>query len=271
MNKRRFQHIVRRAKVYVGIGFALACFLAIALYVLANGITHLTPSFLFGGEKSGGLLPALVTTIAVILLTLLIAVPIGVGSAIYLVEYAKGNSPFVRLIRLTTETLTGIPSILYGLFGFLFFVIALGWSWSLLAGVCTLSIMVLPGIERTSEEALIAIPQGLRENSYALGVGKLRTILRVLLPSALPGVLAAVILSIGRIVGESAALILTAGTVLGMPSGLFQSAATLSVYMYSLASEGLDFGKAFATAIVLLVTVFLINQAASGIVKRIQR
>ncbi len=246
-------------------------FLGIAVYVLINGIAHLTPAFVFGNAKGGGLLPAIATTIAAILLTLLVAVPVGVGGAIYLVEYAKGDSLFVRAVRVTTETLTGIPSILFGLFGFLFFVIALGWSWSLLAGVLTLSIMVLPGILRTSEQAMRSAPDGLRESSYALGVGKLRTILQVIVPSALPGILSAVILSIGRIVGESAALILTAGTVLAFPKGLFQSSATLSVFMYSLASEGLDFGKAFATAIVLLVTVFAVNTAANALAKRIQR
>ena len=192
------------------------------------------------------------------------AVPVGVLSAVYLAEYAKRGSNLVKLIRVTVETLSGIPSIVYGLFGFLAFVIALKWEYSFLAGSITLAIMVLPVIMRTTEEAILSVPDSFREGSFGLGAGRLRTVFKIVLPSAVPGILAGVILAIGRIVGESAALIFTAGTNPVVPDSLFASTRTLSVHMYALMNEGLYTEQAYATAVVLLVVVILIN-ALSGV------
>ena len=204
-------------------------------------------------------------------LSLLIAVPLGIGSAIYLAEYARRGSRLVRLIRITAETLSGIPSIIYGLFGQLFFVAALGLGLSLLSGAMTLSIMILPLVMRTTEEALLAVPDSYREGSFGLGAGRLRTVFRVVLPSAVPGILAGVILGIGRIVGETAALLYTAGSVAEVPKSLFHSARTLSVHMYALSGEGLYLEQSYATAVVLLVIVIGINALSAALAKRIAR
>ena len=214
-------------------------------------------------------MPAIISTVYITFLSLLMAVPTGIFSAIYLVEYAKRGSRLVKVIRVTTETLQGIPSIVYGLFGYILFVITLGWSYSLLAGAVTLAIMILPLIIRTTEEALISVPDSYREGSFGLGAGKLRTVFRIILPSAVPGILAGVILAIGRIVGESAALIFTAGTVAQVPGSLFDSARTLSVHMYALLSEGLYTNEAYATAVVLLLLVIIINAVSGFIAKKL--
>ena len=213
------------------------------------------------------MMPAIINTVIMTVLSLVMAVPVGVFSAVYLTEYAGKSGKVVKIIRLTTETLSGIPSIVYGLFGYILFVIALGWSYSLMAGAVTLTIMILPLIIRTTEEALISVPDTYREGSFGLGAGKLHTIFRLILPCAVPGILAGVILAIGRIVGESAALIFTAGTVAKVPGSLFDSARTLSVHMYALLSEGLYTNEAFATAVVLLILVILIN-AVSGLLAK---
>ena len=215
------------------------------------------------------MMPAIISTVYITFLSLLMAVPTGIFSAIYLVEYAKRGSRLVKVIRVTTETLQGIPSIVYGLFGYILFVITLGWSYSLLAGAVTLAIMILPLIIRTTEEALISVPDSYREGSFGLGAGKLRTVFRIILPSAVPGILAGVILAIGRIVGESAALIFTAGTVAQVPGSLFDSARTLSVHMYALLSEGLYTNEAYATAVVLLLLVIIINAVSGFIAKKL--
>ena len=193
------------------------------------------------------------------LLALLVAVPIGIFSAIYLVEYAKKGNRLVAIVRITAETLTGIPSIVYGLFGMLFFVSTLGWRQSLLSGAFTVAIMVLPVVMRTTEEALLAVPDSYRQGSLGLGAGKLRTVFRVVLPSAIPGILSGVILAIGRIVGETAALIYTAGSIAEVPDSVFDSTRTLAVHMYNLSKEGLHTDQAYATAVVLLVLVICIN------------
>ena len=200
-------------------------------------------------------------------LSLVIAVPFGIFSAIFLVEYAGRGNRFIEIIRLTTETLSGIPSIVYGLFGMLFFVTACGWGFSMLAGAFTLSIMILPLIMRTTEEALKSVPDSFREGSFGLGAGKLRTVFRIVLPSAVPGILAGIILAVGRIVGETAALIYTAGTVADVPNGVMGSGRTLAVHMYNLASEGLYMDQAYATAVILLLLVVGIN-TLSGVVAR---
>lgn len=244
----------------------LALILIIA-YILIKGIPYLTPE-LFRLEYTSenvSLLPALINTLFMTVLTLLFAVPIGIGAAIYLTEYARRGNRLVGLVGITAETLSGIPSIVYGLFGSLFFVKYLGFGLSLLSGALTLSIMILPLIMRTTEEALRSVPDSYREGSFGLGAGKLRTVFRIVLPSAVPGILSGVILGIGRIVGESAALIFTAGTVAEAATGFFSSARTLSVHMYSISGEGLYINQTYATAVVLLVVVVAIN-ALSGFV-----
>ena len=216
-------------------------------------------------------MPALLNTIGMTALSLAIAVPLGIFAAIFLVEYAKRGNKFVEIIRLTTETLSGIPSIVYGLFGLLFFVTTLGWGYSLLAGAFTLAIMILPLIIRTTEEALKSVPDSFREGSFGLGAGKLRTVFCVVLPSAVPGILAGVILAVGRIVGETAALIYTAGTVPAVPKSVMGSGRTLAVHMYNLSSEGLYMDQAYATAVVLLVLVVGINCLSGYIAKKITK
>lgn len=240
-------------------------------YILIKGLPHITPKLFEWRYTSENvsMLPAIINTLILTLLSLLIAVPIGVFSAIYLVEYAKRGSRLVKLIRLTSETLSGIPSIIYGLFGFLCFNIALGWGYSLMAGVFTVSVMILPLILRSTEEALMAVPDSYREGSFGLGAGKLRTIFRIILPSAIPGILSGVILAVGRIVGESAALIFTAGTYAQVPENLMSSTRTLSVHMYCLLNEGLYTEQAYATAVVLLVLVAAINALSGYAAKRL--
>lgn len=240
-------------------------------YILIKGIPYLKPS-LFALEYNSenvSMLPAMINTVVMVGLVLLFSVPFGVGAAVYLVEYAKKGSKLVSVIRITTETLTGIPSIIYGLFGMLFFNVALGWRYSMLSGAATLAIMVLPVIIRTTEEALLCVPDSYREGSFGLGAGKLRTIFRIVLPAAIPGILSGVILAIGRIVGETAALIYTAGTVAGV-AGLMDSGRTLAIHMYVLANEGLHANEANATAVVLLVVVLFINWVSSRIARKFE-
>ena len=253
------------------ITFAVLLFLI--AYILINGIPHIKPELfaLKYTSENGSLFPALINTIIMTALSLIIAVPFGIFSAIFLVEYAKRGNKFINVIRITTETLSGIPSIVYGLFGMLFFVTTIKWGYSLLAGAFTLSIMILPLIMRTTEEALKAVPDSYREGSFGLGAGKLRTVFRIVLPSAVPGILAGVILAVGRIVGETAALIYTAGTVADIPDGVMGSGRTLAVHMYSMSREGLHMDQAYATAVVLLVLVIGINWLSGFIAKKITK
>lgn len=250
-----------------------AVLLFLIAYILINGIPHIKPELfaLKYTSENGSLFPALINTIIMTALSLIIAVPFGIFSAIFLVEYAKRGNKFINVIRITTETLSGIPSIVYGLFGMLFFVTTLKWGYSLLAGAFTLSIMILPLIMRTTEEALKAVPDSYREGSFGLGAGKLRTVFRIVLPSAVPGILAGVILAVGRIVGETAALIYTAGTVADIPDGVMGSGRTLAVHMYSMSREGLHMDQAYATAVVLLVLVIGINWLSGFIAKKITK
>lgn len=243
------------------------------VYILVHGVPYLKPSLfsLHYTSENASLMPALINTVIMTGLSLLIAVPLGIFAAIFLVEYAKRGNKFMGVIRLTTETLSGIPSIVYVLFGMLFFVNTLGWGFSLLAGAFTLSIMILPLIMRQTEESLKSVPDSYREGSFGLGAGKLRTVFRIVLPSAVPGILAGVILAIGRIVGETAALMYTAGTVAKVPSGVMGSGRTLAVHMYNLASEGLYMDQAYATAVVLLVLVVGINTLSGVIAKRLTK
>ena len=248
--------------------FTVSMLLFLIVYILLKGIPNLKPS-LFAwtyNTDNVSLLPALLNTILMTFFSLLFAVPIGIAAAIYLTEYAKRGNKLVELVRVTAETLSGIPSIVYGLFGMLFFVNFMQLGRSLLAGSLTLAIMILPLVMRTTEEALKAVPDSYREGSFGLGAGRLRTIFRVVLPSAVPGIMSGVILGIGRIVGETAALIYTSGTVAEVASGLdflFDSTRTLSLHMYALSSEGLYINEAYATAVVLLILVMIINRISS--------
>jgi len=213
------------------------------------------------------MLPSLINTIVITLIALVIAIPLGVGAAIFLVEYASKGNKLVSIIRMTTETLSGIPSIVYGLFGMLFFVGTMKLGYSKLSGALTLSIMVLPVIMRTTEEALKSVPDMYREGSFGLGAGKLRTIIKVVLPSAIPGILTGVILAIGRIVGETAALIYTAGTVTKFTDSVMDSGSTLAVHMFNLSREGLYMDQAYAVSVILIILVIIIN-ALSGMVAK---
>ena len=253
------------------ITFALLLFLI--FYILINGIPYIKPSLfsLHYTSDNASVIPALINTVVMTLLSLLIAVPFGIFSAIFLVEYAGKGNKFIEVIRLTTETLSGIPSIVYGLFGMLFFVNTLKWGFSVLAGAFTLSIMILPLIMRQTEEALKAVPDSYREGSFGLGAGKLRTVFRIVLPSAVPGILAGVILAIGRIVGETAALIYTAGTVAQVPKNVLSSGRTLAIHMYMLSSEGLYMNQAYATAVILLVLVVAINTLSGVVAKKLTK
>ena len=243
-------------------------------YILYYGVPNLTMPGLFSWKftaENQSMMPAIINTVIMIALTLMLAVPIGVFAAIYLVEYSKRGNRFVKIIRVTAETLSGIPSIVYGLFGYIVFVITLGWSFTLLSGVITMAIMILPLIMRTTEEALMAVPDSFREGSFGLGAGRLRTVFRIVLPSSVPGILSGVILAIGRIVGESAALIFTSGTNPVVPKSLFSSASTLSVHLYTLLNEGRYTDQAYATALVLLIVVIIINALSSVVAKKLSR
>lgn len=233
-------------------------------FILVKGVPNFSADLFartYSSENSS-LLPALVNTLTMTALSLAIAAPLGIFAAIFLVEYSHKEGRIVNLIRIMAETLSGIPSIVYGLFGLLFFTTTLGWGYSLLSGACTMAIMILPLIMRTAEEALMSVPEMYREASFGLGAGKLRTIFRVVLPSAVPGILSGVILATGRVAGETAALMFTAGTV-AKYAGIMDSGRSLAVHMYVLSSEGLFMDKAYATAVVLLLLVLCINGISS--------
>ena len=271
---------ILRALVYVGAILTALVLAGIVGYILINGIPHLKPSLFEWTYTSENvsLMPALIATILMALLALALYVPTGVGAAIYLVEYARSSSRFVRAVRMTAETLQGIPSIIYGLFGLLFFTTMLGWGLSLISGACTLAIMVLPVVMRTTEEALLAVPESYKQGGFALGAGHVRTIFRCVLPSALPGIVGGVLLALGRCVGEVAALLFTAGTVAQIPDfggqgifAIFDSCRTLAVHMYVLASEGLHMDETYATAVVLLILIVILNMGANFSAKRLKR
>ncbi len=269
--KKHLGSLLLRILVTLSAIITVAVLLSLVGYILIKGVPNLSLD-LFAWEYTSenvSMMPAIINTITMTLLSLLIAVPLGIGAAIYMVEYAKKGNKLVKIVRMTAETLSGIPSIVYGLFGFLAFNISLGWGYSLLSGALTLAIMILPLIMRTTEEALLAVPDSFREGSFGLGAGRLRTVFRIILPSAMPGILAGVILAIGRIVGETAALIYTAGTVPGIPENVMGSGRTLAIHMYALINEGLYTQQAYATAVVLLVLVVGINTLSSWAAKKI--
>ncbi|HIS06227.1 phosphate ABC transporter, permease protein PstA [Lachnoclostridium sp. An196] len=273
---------ILRVLVWAAAAITIGVLVALIAYILIMGIPNLSPE-LFEWEyttENVSMMPAIINTIIMTVLALLLAVPVGIFSAIYLVEYARRGNKLVSVVRTTAETLSGIPSIVYGLFGYLMFGVAFGWGYSMLSGAFTLAIMILPSIMRTTEEALKAVPDSYREGSFGLGAGRLRTVFVVILPSAMPGILAGVILGIGRITGETAALIYTAGTVAGIPTtqignfpilDVLASGRTLAIHMYALLNEGLYMEQAYATAVVLLVMVLLINGLSSLIAKKFTR
>ena len=271
--RRKVSSSILGALVRIAALATAATLVVIVGYILVMGIPAFNPD-LFALEYNSqnvSMLPSLVNTLLAVALTLVIAVPLGVMAAIFLVEYTTRGNKFVKVVRITAETLAGIPSIVYGLFVMLFFVTFLGWGLSLPSGCLTLAIMVLPTIMRTTEEALRSVPDSYREGSFGLGAGRLRTVLSVVLPPAMPGILGGIILSIGRIVGESAALIFTAGTVAAIPGGLFDSVRTMSVHMYVLSCEGLHIDATYAAAVVLLIIVVAINALASFAAKRLTK
>ncbi|KXL52791.1 phosphate transport system permease protein PstA [Anaerotignum neopropionicum] len=245
--------------------------ISLIVYIIIKGVPNITPE-LFEWKyntENVSMMPAIINTIIITALSLIFAVPIGIFSAIYLAEYAKKGNRLIPVVRLTTETLAGIPSIVFGLFGYLLFNIHFGWGYSMLGGALTLSIMILPLIMRTTEEALLSVSDAYREGSFGLGAGKLRTVFRIVLPSAVPGILSGVILAIGRIVGETAALLYPAGTATVVPSSVMQSGRTLAVHMYALLNEGFYIDQAYATAVVLLVLVIGINALSAFIAKKV--
>lgn len=263
------------SKILKGLVILASCvtfgvLLFLIAYILINGIPNLRPELfsLKYTTENVSMLPAIINTLIMTFCSLIVAVPLGICTAIYLVEYAQKGNKIVGLIRLTAETLSGIPSIVYGLFGMLFFVTYWEWGYSIIAGAATLAIMVLPLIMRTTEEALLAVPDSYREGSFGIGAGKLRTVFRIVLPSAMSGILSGIILAIGRIIGETAALIYTAGTVAEVSKSLFSSGRTLAIHMYVLSSEGLYTNQAYATAVVLLVFVLIINFLSSLVAKK---
>ena len=278
---------MRKLKEYLNRPLSFVMFL---LIIISTVITALTVVFIIGyifikgvpnlsldlfslkySSSNQSMLPSIINTVYLTALTLLLSVPIGIFSAIYLAEYSRKNSFFVKIINIANETLSGIPSIVYGLFGFLAFVISKKWGYSLLAGVITLAIMVLPLIIRTSQEAMLGVDNTFREASYGLGAGKLRTVFKIVLPSAMPGILSGIILAIGRIVGGTAALIYTAGTVPEAATKLTSSSRTISVHLYCLLNEGLYTKQAYATAVVLIVFVVIINALSNALAKKIMK
>lgn len=250
----------------------VAILLSIVGYVLIKGFSVISLDFLLQSPRKagaeGGIFTTVIGTLYLTLLALLMAVPIGTGAAIYLQEYASDQSRFARMVNLTAETLAGIPSIIFGLFGFVFLVILLNLGWSILSGGITLAIMILPTITRTAQEAILTVPVEYRENSLALGASKWQTTQKVILPFALPGIITGVILSIGRAIGETAALILTAGSSLGMPLSVFDPTRTMSVHLYLLAMEGISLERAFGTAFLVIVLIVIINFLANLSMRR---
>ncbi|KUG04916.1 phosphate transport system permease protein psta [hydrocarbon metagenome] len=252
--------------------FIVAILFIIIAYITVKGVSAISLDFIFQAPsragKEGGIWTTIVSTVYLTLVSLIIAVPVGVGTAIHLEEYSQRNSWFADLVDLTAETLAGIPSIVFGLFGFVFFVIFLQMGWSIISGSLTMAIMILPTITRTAQEAILAVPTEYRENSLALGASKWQTISRVVLPSAVPGIITGIILSIGRAVGETAALILTAGSSLGMPGGFLDPARTMSVHLYILAMEGISMDRAFGTAFLIILLIVIINYLANLSLRR---
>lgn len=258
---------------YLGIALTIGTLLVVLAYIFFNGVPNLTPEIIFGKYSSDNpsMGTSILTTLILIVLTLILASPISIFSAVYLTEYTKKGSMVVKLIRLAVQTLSGIPSIVYGLFGSIFFGGVLGWGYSILTGTCTVAIMVLPVIISSTEESIKTVPDSYREGSYALGASKLRTIFKIILPTATPGILSSIILSIGRIVGETAALIFTLGSVTEMPKSLMDASRTLAIHMYINTRDGGMNGRntAFATGVILILVVIFVNIVATLLAKKV--
>ena len=252
--------------------FAVGILIVIVFIIFIKGIGSTNLNFILTYPEDmgrhGGIFPAIVGTVFLVALSIFFATPLGIGTAIYLTEYTK-ESPLTAIIRFGVESLAGIPSIIYGLFGFIFFVIKLGMGWSLLAGALTMTIMILPTIIRTSEEAIKSVPKNLRMVSHSLGATKWETTVKVVLPSAAPGILTGIMLSIGRAVGETAAVIFTMGSSLRLPTSVMESGRTMAVHFYILAREGISMEKAYATALVLVVSILAINILAYYTMSRV--
>ncbi|MGQ9464449.1 MAG: phosphate ABC transporter permease PstA [bacterium] len=267
----RTSQIIAYSFLLVGTIFVISILIFIIAFVFKNGFAVLTWEFLTQKTKemgkAGGIFPSIIGTILVTLFAIIIATPLGLGSAIYLTEYTRGGA-LRRLISFGADCLAGVPSIIFGLFGFIFFVITLRLGWSIISGGLTLAVMILPTIIRTSEEAIKSVPRAYREISYSLGVGKIDTIIKLILPTAFPGILTGIILGIGRAVSETAAVIFTAGSSLNMPTSIFSSTRTLAVHFYILAREGISMPKAYGTATVLIISILLINFIAYRLMHR---
>ncbi|MBM3473163.1 MAG: phosphate ABC transporter permease PstA [Armatimonadetes bacterium] len=257
--------------LWAAAGLALSVLAYIIILVLAKGLPVLTPHFLLASPermgRAGGIFPTIVGSLALTLVALVVATPLGVGTAVYLTEYTQPGR-LAAVIRFGVDCLAGVPSIIFGLFGFIFFVIRLGMGWSVLSGGLTLAVMILPTIIRTAEEAIRAVPGSYREASFSAGATSWQTITRVVLPAALPGVVTGIVLAIGRSIGETAAVIFTAGTALRLPTSLFASSRTMAVHFYILAREGLSMPRAYGTAAVLIILILLINTAANALMVR---
>ena len=270
---RRAKELLFNILVWASAIFTVGILIAIIGFIFIKGIGKINLDFLisnYSAKGDGGILPMVVATLSTVGVSLLFATPIGVLAAVYLQEYAK-QGKIVKFIRFATESLAGIPSIVYGLFGGIFFVVSLKMGYSILAGSLTVAIIILPTIIRTTEEALKTVPQSYREASLGLGATKFQTLYKVILPSCLSGIISGIILSVGRIVGESAAILLTAGTVAKMPKGIFSSARTLTVHSYLTASESGDIQTAAAVGIVLIIIVLVLNISTKLITKKLNK
>ncbi len=262
--------------ICLGTALSAAAVLWVLLYTFIQGVPNLRPS-LFAWTwtlENNSMMPALINTLVIALLSLLIAGVIGVFAAIFMVEYAKSTNVFVKIVRIAAETLSGIPSVVFGIFGMIFFVGLFGWGYSLMSGILTMTLMIMPLIMRTTEEALKAVPDSFREGSYALGAGKLRTIFVIILPAAVPGIISGIILGLGRVVGETMALVFTAGSPMNArtASGLMESGSTLTVYLYNLTNESGELaGVAWAVAVVLIILVLIINGLAEFIGNKLKK
>lgn len=271
----RHSRIKERLAFYLLWVFSILTIIVLALIVsdiLVKGLPHISFNFLLEEPrkmgKAGGIFSVIVSTFYIVVLSVVFAAPIGIAASVYLTEYAK-EGPVLRIIRYGIEALAGVPSIIYGLFGYSFFVVFLGLKYSILSGALTLTLMILPTIVRTSEEAIKAVPSSYREGSLALGATKLQTIRKIVIPTAMPGILTGLILGIGRVVGESAAVIYTAGSSLGVPDSILRPGRTLSVHLFTLASEGLSAENTYATAVVLITLVLIINFIANTLINKI--
>lgn len=260
-----FMEQMVKKTLFLGTAFTVLILLFIIFYVLKNGLGVIDLEFLLSSPKelgrAGGIFPCIVGTVVLPLAAIIIATPLGVGTAVYLTEYTR-ETRVTKIIRFGTECLAGVPSIIFGLFGFVLFVVYLGFGWSILSGGFTLAFMILPTIIRTAEEAIKSVPYSYREVSFSLGATKWQGITRVVLPQALPGIVTGIILGIGRSIGETAAVIFTAGSSLQIPTSLFDSSRTMAVHFYILAREGLSMENAYGTAAILIIAILLINSVA---------